>query len=296
MKLGEYIKAYRDSRGMSMRDFAAHSGLSVGYLSMLENNKNPKTGAPITPSIKTFNAVAAATNTTVNELLSFVDGNISLDEAPSSNVISPSIAKNTPPNDNDLLNTGFSKTKKAPSVSDEAMRMARDYDKLDNWGRQAVRDLTDTELARMEDEARFMNGAMLEDEPKVINLYAEPAAAGIAVPTIGVDFEPYTLKPDDPQGAAFAVRLQGDSMEPYFPDGSIVFVNHDAMVNGDIGIFCVDSGTVCKQYYHDPLGMVYLFSLNRDRSDADVVLGPSSNRTLICQGRVITKRRFPIPM
>ncbi len=196
----------------------------------------------------------------------------------------------------DLLNTGFSKTKKAPSVSDEAMRMARDYDKLDNWGRQAVRDLTDTELARMEDEARFMNGAMLEDEPKVINLYAEPAAAGIAVPTMGVDFEPYPLKPDDPQGAAFAVRLQGDSMEPYFPDGSIVFVNHDAMVNGDIGIFCVDSGTVCKQYYRDPLGMVYLFSLNRKRSDADVILGPSSNRTLICQGRVITKRRFPIPM
>lgn len=196
-----------------------------------------------------------------------------------------------------LLEREISTTsKKAPSVSDEAMRMARDYDKLDNWGRQAVRDLTDTELARMEDEARFMNGAMLEEEPKIINLYAEPAAAGIAVPTMGVDFEPYTLKPDDPQGAAFAVRLQGDSMEPYFPDGSIVFVNHDAMVNGDIGIFCVDSGTVCKQYYHDPLGMVYLFSLNRDRSDADVVLGPSSNRTLICQGRVITKRRFPIPM
>lgn len=196
----------------------------------------------------------------------------------------------------DLLNTGFSKVKKAPSVSDEAMRMARDYDKLDNWGRQAVRDLTDTELARMEDEARFMDGATMEEEPKVINLYAEPAAAGIAVPTMGVDFEPYTLKPDDPQGAAFAVRLQGDSMEPYFPDGSIVFVNHDAMVNGDIGIFCVDSGTVCKQYYRDPLGMVYLFSLNRKRSDADVILGPSSNRTLICQGRVITKRRFPIPM
>jgi transcriptional regulator with XRE-family HTH domain len=196
----------------------------------------------------------------------------------------------------DLLNTGFSKVKKAPSVSDEAMRMARDYDKLDNWGRQAVRDLTDTELARMEDEARFMDGATMEEEPKVINLYAEPAAAGIAVPTMGVDFEPYTLKPDDPQGAAFAVRLQGDSMEPYFPDGSIVFVNHDAMVNGDIGIFCVDSGTVCKQYYRDPMGMVYLFSLNRSRSDADVILGPSSNRTLICQGRVITKRRFPIPV
>lgn len=186
--------------------------------------------------------------------------------------------------------------KKAPSVSDEAMRMARDYDKLDNWGRQAVRDLTDTELARMEDEARFASDTTIEDEPKVINLYAEPAAAGIATPTAGVDYEPYTLKPDDPQGAAFAVRLQGDSMEPYFPDGSVVYVNHDAMVNGDIGIFCVDSGTVCKQYYRDPLGIVYLFSLNRARADADVVITPSSNRTLICQGRVITKRHFPIPM
>ena len=96
MKLGEYIKAYRDSHGMSLRDFAAHSGLSVGYLSMLENNKNPKTGAPITPSIKTFNAVASATNATVNELLSFIDGNISLDESfpmPSNIIPMPAMRK-----------------------------------------------------------------------------------------------------------------------------------------------------------------------------------------------------------
>jgi len=195
----------------------------------------------------------------------------------------------------DLLGTGFSANKIAPSVSDEAMRMARDYDRLDVWGRQAVRDLADTELARMEDDSRFMEETKMKEEPRVINLYVEPSAAGIAAPTFGVDFEPYTLKPEDPQGASFAVRLQGDSMEPYFPDGSMVFVNHDPLANGDIGIFCVDGGTVCKQYYRDPLGIVYLFSLNRKRSDADVVITPSSNRTLVCQGRVITKRRFPLP-
>lgn len=60
-------------------------------------------------------------------------------------------------------------------------------------------------------------------------------------------------------------------------------------------LICVDGGTVCKQYYRDPLGIVYLFSLNRKRSDADVVLTPGSNSTLVCQGRVITKRRFQIP-
>lgn len=148
----------------------------------------------------------------------------------------------------------------------------------------------------MADESRFMAESTPEEEPRVINLYLEPSAAGIATPTFGVDFEPYTLQPDDPKGASFAVRIQGDSMEPYFPDGSMVFVNHDPMADGDIGIFCVDGGTVCKQYHRDPMGMVYLFSLNRKRDDADICIPPTSNRSLICQGRVITKRRFPIPM
>ena len=46
-------------------------------------------------------------------------------------------------------------------------------------------------------------------------------------------------------------------------------------------LICVDGGTVYKQYYRDPLGIVYLFSLNRKRSDADVVLTPGSNSTLV---------------
>ena len=41
--------------------------------------------------------------------------------------------------------------------------------------------------------------------------------------------------------------------------------------------------------------MTYLFSLNRKRADADVPIYPSSGQTVICQGRVITKRRYPLP-
>ena len=36
-----------------------------------------------------------------------------------------------------------------------------------------------------------------------------------------------------------------------------------------------------------PAGTVYLFSLNRARADADVVLTAGSGRTLVCFGRVI---------
>lgn len=37
----------------------------------------------------------------------------------------------------------------APSVSDEAMRLAKDYDRLDTWGQKQVRAVADNELARL---------------------------------------------------------------------------------------------------------------------------------------------------
>ena len=138
-------------------------------------------------------------------------------------------------------------SEKTSSLSDEALEIARGYEELDHWGKVAVRELLDTERQRVEDDKQFQIETLMEAEPKVINLYTEPSAAGIATPTAGVDFQPYELKPGDPQDAAYAVYIQGDSMEPAFPDGSVVFINHDAIRNGDIGIFCVNGGTVCKQ-------------------------------------------------
>lgn len=45
MHLGEIIKKYREEHdNMSMDAFALRSGLSKGYISMLESNKNPRTG------------------------------------------------------------------------------------------------------------------------------------------------------------------------------------------------------------------------------------------------------------
>lgn len=186
--------------------------------------------------------------------------------------------------------------KTAPLYSNEAARMAKDYDSLDHWGKAAVRSVADTELARMQDEARFLAETSMEPEPKVVNLFTDPSAAGPALGITGQSCEPYTLTPDDPQGAAYAVRVQGDSMEPDFPDGSIAFVNHDQMWDGDIGVFCVDGATVIKQWHYDPvLGITYLFSLNRKRNDCDLVIMNSSNRSVVWQGRVLTRRRYDLP-
>lgn len=179
--------------------------------------------------------------------------------------------------------------------SDDACNLAMDYDGLDRWGQQAVRELINTEMARMEDDARFLEESAPEPEPKVIPLFWSAPAAGIASPIFGEDYDNYELKPEDPQGAMFAVKVSGDSMEPYFPDGSTVFCTKDPLERGDIGVFSIDGGAVIKQYYKDPAGFVYLFSLNRKRADADVLIVPSSGRTLACLGRVITKQRYPVP-
>ena len=103
----------------------------------------------------------------------------------------------------------------------------------------------------------------------------------------GEDFDYLELSGDVPHSAEFAVRIQGDSMSPYIQDGSVAYVNRDPLRFGDVGIFCVDGDILCKQYYKDPAGTVYLFSLNRARADADVVFTSGSGRTLACFGRVI---------
>lgn len=135
-----------------------------------------------------------------------------------------------------------------------------------------------------------------KSEPRLIPLYRSPAAAGFASPVCGEDFDYIPADESVPRGADFGVRIQGDSMEPHIADGSIVYVNHDPLASGDVGIFCVDGEMVCKQYHHDALGITYLFSLNRARSDADLVFPRDSGRSLVCFGRVLTPQRFPLPV
>lgn len=191
--------------------------------------------------------------------------------------------------------SSLSGMKESPSLPDAALKFAKRYEDLDSFGKAAVLAVLEEEENRIEAQSKI-DVLRPENESKVINLFLEPSAAGVALGMTGNSCEPYELKPNDPQGASYAVRLQGDSMAPYFPDGSIVFVNHDQMRDGDIGIFCVDGSTVCKQWHYDPvLNITYLFSLNRKREDADLVITGGSGRSLVWQGRVITKRRFPLP-
>ena len=164
------------------------------------------------------------------------------------------------------------------------------YRSLSALGRETVRSVVDALCSYRDD----LEQANPQREKRVIPLYRSPAAAGYAAPVFGEDFDYLTVTDDVPQAAEFAVRIQGDSMSPWIADGSVIYVNRDPLVAGDVGIFCLDGDMLCKQYYRDPLGMVYLFSLNRARADADVVLTGDSGRSLVCFGRVMT-HTMPLP-
>ena len=173
----------------------------------------------------------------------------------------------------------------------EEQTLVEKYRQLSLAGRQAVNAVLGALHAYQTDLERWSAPA----EAREIPLYREPAAAGYPAPVAGEDYDLIPVTGKVPQGAEFAVRIQGDSMEPCIPDGGVAYVNRDPLENGDVGIFCVDGEMLCKQYYRDGLGMVYLFSLNRSRSAADVVLPRDSGRSLVCLGRVMLAVRPSIP-
>lgn len=73
MFLGDIIKEYRIIHQMSLRAFANRCGLSYTYISMLEKNKDYRTGKPIAPTLESVKAIANAMNISIDELLKTLD-------------------------------------------------------------------------------------------------------------------------------------------------------------------------------------------------------------------------------
>ena len=145
-----------------------------------------------------------------------------------------------------------------------------------------------------EEEALRMTSGGVSEQTRVIPLYLTPAAAGYVSPAYCDDYVDHIVHAASP--ADFAVRISGDSMEPYIRDGDLVLVKRQTDLRpGDVGIFYVDGDMKCKQYFADRMGNVYLLSLNRARQDADTAVLAGSGVTLLCYGKVILEQQPPLP-
>lgn len=181
---------------------------------------------------------------------------------------------------------------KSPGLSTEAMKVAKDYDGLTVPGQRLVRVVID-ELKKEEETDN--NIVELKPAPKILPLLGNSFAAGPGEPDFGNFWEDYEVPYDSP--AEFAIRISGDSMEPYLPDGSIALCQKRTPKDGEVGAFLIDGEYLCKQMCIDVTGTLHLFSLNRARKDMDRHIPRDEiERQIMCFGTVIMDKRVPLPL
>lgn len=91
-----------------------------------------------------------------------------------------------------------------------------------------------------------------------------PASAGLGELVGDEMFEEIEVSDVVPDAADFGVRLSGNSMEPTFCDGEIVWIKKvDVVQAGEIGLFFLDGMTYCKRLIKDGK-KTYLASENKE--------------------------------
>lgn len=165
-------------------------------------------------------------------------------------------------------------------ITEQELARLRKYRVLDVFGKRAVDAVLDAEHDRMTH--------IVEREQKgwitYINCYDLAVSAGTGEP-MGDSY--YTNKleiPTErvPENAHYCVRVNGNSMEPAYRDGDLVFVERleGSVREGEIGVFALNGEGYMKR-----LGQGQLLSLNPDY--APIPLHDYDD--LRCQGRVLGK-------
>lgn len=239
MKLGELLKSYRTEHKLSMDAFCELSDLTKGYISMLEKNEHPKSKKPIVPSYDTIEKIAKGMQISTEDLIDMLDDDQEIQ-----------------------INATPALLSKSPIQSI--------YDKLEPPGQSKV--ITYAEKLRDEQEKR-RKAKKNEVSEKVVQLYGynyydHATSAGTGQYLNDVRVERIEL-PIDVE-ADFVIPIKGDSMEPDYHDGDLVFIQTSVDLNdGVIGVFNYNGEAYIKQLVIDT-EQAYLHSLNPDYKDMPI--------------------------
>lgn len=182
--------------------------------------------------------------------------------------------------------------KSASPVSDEALKVAKQYDDLDQHGKKLIRTILAVENERLTE-----SDANEPDSIELIPHYFTAAAAGYAAPIDGEDYELIPRDANVPKKADYCIEVAGDSMEPYIKDGQRIYVQKTADIpEFSPCVWFVDGDVFVKQFCTDHRGTLYLLSANPKREDANITISRDSGRTAICLGKVLIKKTLPEPV
>jgi transcriptional regulator with XRE-family HTH domain len=183
----------------------------------------------------------------------------------------------------------------APSFVSQDDELSSRFKLLDEHGRDAILALLACEETRMARESK--TNTVDSDNIVTIRHYFSSPAAGFSGMEAGEDYEDIPLPDGAPRNADYCITVSGDSMEPYFPSGSLAYVLRDAPISDfDVGIFLVDGSTYIKQLCRGYNGEIYLLSANPARESANITIRPGGNQRLEYRGKVIVTKKLPQPV
>lgn len=236
MNLGEIIKKFRDDNELSMDKFAKMSNLSKAYISVLEKNKRPKTGKPVTPSIPVIKNVAEAMNMSFDELFNMLEDNQII------SISTDDIIKRI----NEVSMQLYSERR--IKVYDYATEQINEQNNVVNMS-DYIQEETEWYKVKFYGSVSAGTGLYLDDEQ-------------VETISFGVDMVP--------SGTDFCLKVNGDSMEPMFHNGDYIFINRETEFrNGTIGAVIVNDEAYLKKLYITD-NSIKLVSLNKKYKDITI--------------------------
>lgn len=118
-------------------------------------------------------------------------------------------------------------------------------------------------LLLLSEQFRRNESAIIQPVIRSIHLYDIPVSAGTGEWLEESNYEEIEVGNEVPEIADFGVRIAGDSMEPQYVNGQIVWIQQlDKIEDGEIGIFFLDGKGYIKKLQDNKKGS-YLISLNK---------------------------------
>ena len=135
------------------------------------------------------------------------------------------------------------------------------YDRLNHDGKQKVMEYIDL-LIRSGLYTESITDAEIIPF-RSLPLYHISVSAGTGQFLDSDNYDMIDVGEDVPSSADFGVRISGDSMEPRFAHGQIVWVHQQQSINhGEVGIFLYNGDAYCKKFEQNESG-VQLISYNK---------------------------------
>ena len=253
MKLGELLKSYRTEHKLSMDAFCELSDLTKGYISMLEKNEHPKSKKPIIPSYETIEKIAKGMQISVETLIDKLDDDQEIQ------------INSTPPHLKSI-----SITHPLQDVPDSLTQQITDKVAQLTTPNKKIVLQTSEELLESQ---KADNETQPPEVSEVIQLYSydyydHPASAGTGQYLNDVRVERIELPVD--VDADFVIPIKGDSMEPDYQDGDLVFIQTSVELNDGVsGVFNYNGDAYIKQLVIDK-DQAYLHSLNPAYKDMPI--------------------------